>query len=165
MNTSTKKISPALFSLTLICFFLPFITISCRQEPLVTLNGVEVATGKEIQSPSIFGEPVRKEKIPGEPLAALAFLSGAIGLGTSFLKAKKSAVIPAGCGAAGFILLLIVKSKIDNEILKQGQGLILVNYGFGFWLAFFLFICATLINIYIVVQDQDENKLDSTDVK
>ena len=156
MKFSGNKISPALFTLVLICFFLPFITFSCRQEPIATLNGIELATGKTIKSPSFVGEQTKEEKIPAEPLATLAFLSGLVGLGTSFIKAKKSAIAPVGSGTAGFILLLMLKSKIDDEIVKQGQGIILVSYGFGFWMAFLFFVSAALINIYSLVQDKDD---------
>lgn len=157
MSNASRKISPALFSLGLFCFFLPFITVSCRQEQLITLNGVELASGKEIQQPSLFGQP-KTEKIPGEPLALFAMLSGLVGVGTSFIKAKKSAAIPAGAGAVGFILLLMLKSKIDDVILKQGQGFILVNYGLGFWLAFLIYVSAILVNIYSLLTEKDEQQ-------
>lgn len=156
MKNPVKKISPALFALTLICFCLPFITISCRQEQITTLNGIELATGKTVKPPSLFGEQTKEQKIPAEPLAILALFSGIIGLGTSFIKAKKSAIAPAGAGTAGFILLLMLKSKIDDEIVKQGQGLFLVSYGFGFWMAFLFFVSSALINIYSLVQDKDD---------
>ena len=156
MNFPSKRISPALFTLILICFFLPFITFSCRQEPITTLNGVELATGKTIKSPSVLGQQTKEEKIPPEPLATLALLSGLVGLGTSFIKAKKSAIGAVGSGTTGFILLLMLKSKIDDEIVKQGQGIILVSYGFGFWMAFLFFVSAALINIYSLVQDKDD---------
>lgn len=157
MKNPVKKISPPLFALTLICFCLPFITISCRQEQITTLNGIELATGKTVKPPSFFGEKTKEQKIPPEPFAALAFFSGIVGLGTSFIKAKKSAIAPAGAGTAGFILLLMLKSKIDDEIVKQGQGLFLVSYGFGFWMAFLFFVSSALINIYRLVQDKDDN--------
>ncbi|MDF5730410.1 MAG: hypothetical protein PUP92_20905 [Rhizonema sp. PD38] len=50
----------------------------------------------------------------------------------------------------------MLKSKLDDEILKQGQGLLLVSYGLGFWLAFLFFVASALVNIYTLVQDKDE---------
>lgn len=89
MNKVRRKISPALFTLTLICFFLPFITVSCRQEEITTLNGIDLAIGKTVRQPSIFGNQPKEQKIPADPLATIALISGVIGLGTSFIKAKK----------------------------------------------------------------------------
>ncbi|MBW4571923.1 MAG: hypothetical protein KME31_29095 [Tolypothrix carrinoi HA7290-LM1] len=158
MNKLRRKISPALFTLTLICFFLPFITVSCRQEEIATLNGIDLAIGKTVRQPSIFGNQSKEEKIPADPLATIALISGVIGLGTSFIKAKKSAIAPAGAGIVGFILLLMLKSKIDSEIVKQGQGLLLVSYGFGFWLAFIFFISATFLNVYSLIDSQKDDE-------
>jgi hypothetical protein len=158
MNNVIKKISPALFSLGLFCFFLPFTTISCQQQQLATLNGVELAGGKEVKTPSILGSPSKTEKIPGEPLAALAILSGLVGLGGSFVRIKRSAIIPAGSAAAGFILLLMLKSKIDDAVVKEGAGLIVVSYGLGFWLTFMIYVSAMLVNIYSLIIEQNESE-------
>lgn len=155
MKTQSKKLSPALFGLTLICFCMPFVTISCQEQKIMEFNGVQLATGTTIKQPT-FNGPAKEEKIAGNPLAGLAIVAGVVGLGTSFIKAKKAAVAPAGSGAAGSILLLMLKSTLDNEIVKQGQGLLLVNYGFGFWLAFLLFVASTIVNVYSVVQPSND---------
>jgi hypothetical protein len=131
MKNTARKISPALFGITLICFFLPFTKISCQQQEILNLTGVQLATGTSIKQPRFTGGS-QEQKIPGEPLAMLAMASTVVGLATSLMKAKKSAIAPAGSGAIGFILLLMLKSKIDDSILREGQGLIVVSYGLGF---------------------------------
>ncbi len=158
MKNSAKKISPALFGITLICFSLPFVTVSCQQQPVITLTGIQLAAGISIKQPSLFANQSKEQKIPSDPFTVLALISGVVGLGTSFIKAKKSAIAPALSGATGSILLLIIKSKLDDEIIKQGQGLLIVTYGLGFWLAFFLFASATVLNVYSVVQEKDEQQ-------
>jgi hypothetical protein len=158
MKNPSKKISPALFGLTLICFFMPFVTISCQEQPISSFTGVELARGTSVKSPSFGGNSSKQEQIPPNLFATMALLSGVVGFGTSFLKAKKSAIAPAGAGTAGFILLLMLKSQIDGEIAKQGQGILLASYGLGFWLAFLLFISAALVNIYTLVQQKDDNQ-------
>jgi hypothetical protein len=158
MNNAVKKISPALFSLGLFCFFLPFTTVSCQEQQLATLNGIELAGGKEVRTPSILGSPSKSQKIPGEPLAALAILSGLLGLGSSFIRIKRSGIIPAGSAAAGFILLLMLKSKIDDAVAREGAGLILVSYGLGFWLAFIIYVSAMLVNIYGLILEKNESE-------
>lgn len=155
MKNTARKISPALFGITLICFFLPFTKISCQQQEILNLTGVQLATGTSIKQPSLTGGS-QEQKIPGEPLAMLAIASSVVGFVTSLMKARKSAIAPAGSGAIGFILLLMLKSKIDDSILREGQGLIVVSYGLGFWLAFLLFVSATVINIYSLVPDKTE---------
>jgi hypothetical protein len=167
MQNPVKKISPALFGLTLICFCLPFVSLSCQGDTenrsIITLTGVELATGKNINPPSnpISPTPSQEggEKIPSSPFATLAILSGIIGLGTSFIKAKKSAIAPASSGVAGFILLLVLKSTIDKKLIEEG-GFIVASYGLGFWLTFILFISASLVNIYSLVEENNNNKSD-----
>jgi hypothetical protein len=48
-------------------------------------------------------------------------------------------------GAAGFVLLLFYKSSTDGNVLRQGNGMIQVDYGGGFILAVTLFAVAVLL--------------------
>jgi len=155
MLKSARQTSPALFGITLICFFLPFVTISCQQETLKTFSGIQLATGSTMQVATPTGR-IQEQKIPGDPLAALAIISSIVGLGTSLIKARKTVIASAGSGAAGALLLLMLKSKLDDEAIKQGGGLILINYGLGFWLAFLLLVSASLVNIYTLTLEKEE---------
>jgi hypothetical protein len=154
MQTPIKRVSPAIFGLILICFFLPFLTVSCQSQKFVslTLTGVQLATGTTIEQPRFLEGQKSEEKIPAEPLAFFLIVTTCVGLGTSFIKSNKSAIIPAGTGAAGTVLLLLLKSKIDNEVLKSGRGLLQVEYGIGFWISFFLFLAAAILNGFIFSQ-------------
>jgi len=58
------------------------------------------------------------------------------------LKGRESSIAPAITGVAGSILLLLLKAKLDNEILKEGQGMVQLEYSMGFWLTFLLFLFA-----------------------
>jgi hypothetical protein len=158
MKTTAKKISPALFGLTLLCFFLPFVKLSCQRQELVSLTGTQLATGKSIEKTRFSRGNNRQEEIPPEPLAIIALLSSVVGLGTSLIKSKKTAIAPASAGTIGFIVLLMLKYKIDDAILKQGQGFILVSYGLGFWLAILLFASATALSIYSLLPDEVDKK-------
>ena len=130
-------------------------TVSCQQQQLVTLTGVQLVMGTTIEEPSIFGSEGKEEKVLGEPLAAFALVSTCIGLGTSFVRSKKKAIIPAVAGALGSVLLLLSKAKIDNEVLKQGRGLLQVEYAIGFWLSFLLFLLAAALNAWIFLQNHN----------
>jgi hypothetical protein len=171
MSNARKTISPALFGLGLFCFFLPFLTVSCQQQEVVTFNGIELAGGKEIKTPAVFGQNSQTEKTDGDPLTALAILSGLVGLGGSFLKFKKSAAVPAGAGAAGFILLLMLQLRINDAITKesaaQGLGLIGIThtFGLGYWLAFILYLSAMLVNVYGLISEKDESDVSSDQEK
>ncbi len=164
MLKSARQISPAIFGITLMCFFMPFVTISCQQQNLETLSGIQLTTGSTMKVATPAGK-VEEQKIPGDPLAALAIISSIIGLGTSLIKARKAVIASAGSGATGALLLLMLKSKLDEEAFKQGGGLILVNYSFGFWLAFLLLVSASLVNIYTLTLEKEAEEEEEAEEK
>ncbi|MBZ8182547.1 hypothetical protein G3T18_21010 [Oscillatoria salina IIICB1] len=149
MLLMNKKLSPAIFALILICFFLPFVTVSCEKRVIVKLTGIQLAVGTNIEKPSLFIGEFDQEKFPPEPLATTAFICGFVGLATSFLKLKKKAIIPAIMGLIGAILLWLLKVKIAREALIKGEGFLGITYEFGFWLSFALFAIAAIFNTWI----------------
>ncbi|MBD2325589.1 hypothetical protein [Alkalinema sp. FACHB-956] len=144
------KVSPALFALILICFFMPFVTISCKgpgQEiPLVKMTGFEVATGKKIASPNLnaLGSPDTsanslpnsgsskqnskepENKVPGNALAGVAFAVACAGVALGFVAVQQQMLIQAAIGGLGAIVLLFLKLGIDGglaeELKKSGNG-------------------------------------------
>ena len=177
MIDTIKKISPATFGLVLICFFLPFAHISCQGQKVATITGIQLVTGTTIGGPpagfsqeeSPFGAPgIRpigpetprrslgesrdSQKVDPEPLAILALCSAVAGLGLSFLKTKNGTIVTIVASALGLVFLLLLKAKIDNEVLKEGEGILRVEYGSGFWLAFVLFLCAIGLNVFLLSQ-------------
>jgi hypothetical protein len=160
-----KKISASMFALILICFFLPFVSISCQGKDIMNMSGLQMATGFEMQSPaaglgtypgmsSLSKTPA--QKIPSTLSAGLAFCCAAVGLATTLLLKNRQQryLIPAISGGLGFLLLLWLKAGTDDSVLKQGSGMIQVNYGPGFWLAFLLFLGATGLNGYQYMEEK-----------
>ncbi len=151
-----------MFALILICFFLPFITISCQGSPVIKMSGLQMATGVEMADPSAslnsaFGgvpSTPKTQKIPGTPAVGITFCLAGVGLATSLLlKNRQRYLAQAIAGGLGVLLLLWVKSSTDDAVLKQG-GIIQVNYDAGFWLAFLLFLGATGLNGYQYLEDR-----------
>jgi len=146
-----KKLSPAIYVIALICFFLPFLTFSCQGQKVLSLSGLQLVTGTSIQQPQMFGPP-QSQKVDPEPLAILAFLCGVLGLAMSFLKGRASAIAPAATGGIAAILLLVMKSRIEGDVLNKGGGVVQVNYDVGFYIVVFLFLAAVGLNISVLMQ-------------
>jgi hypothetical protein len=108
------------------CFLLPFTTMSCPAGQF-TFSGLEMVTGTTVAD----------QKLSGEPLAALALLCAVVGLLLCFVKRTDSAadLVAALLGAAGGVLLLLLQAKVENDALKEGNGLVHISFRFGFWLA------------------------------
>ncbi len=148
MEKTIKKISPAILGIALICFFLPWINISCQGEKVATYTGIQLVTGTTIEQKGMFGEK-KVEKVDAEPLAIATLICVIVGLGLSFLKGRKSAIAPAIVSAGGLVLLLLLKSKITNDILREGGGVIQVGYSVGFWLTLLFIIFAIGLNAFL----------------
>jgi predicted histidine transporter YuiF (NhaC family) len=139
MQESLKNFSPAIFGLVLICFMFPWVNMSCQgQKNEVTISGFQLATGTTIQE--------QNQKVKSEPLAVAVLVLTILGLALSFLKDKKSSIIPGIIGVAAFILLLLLKSKIDTDASNQSMQ---VQYAIGFWMVLVLLIGAIALNGYL----------------
>lgn len=146
IENRARKISPAIFGIALIMFFLPWINVSCGGERAATFSGIQLVTGTTIKNPI----ENRTDKVKGEPLAIFALLVVIVGFGVSFLKDKSGAIGPAIAGGVGAIILLMLKYKLDNEILKEGGGMLHLDYGVGFYSTLVLFLFAIGINVYFI---------------
>jgi len=138
---------PAVFGIALICFFLPFLHISCEGIRVATFSEAQLVLGTTIQIPEGFGgkETVR---LNGEPLAILTCLSVIVGLALSFSNAIKTYIAAGIMGIVGTILLLLLKVKLDNDIIREGEGMLLSEYGMGYWLTFIILLSAAGYNFF-----------------
>jgi hypothetical protein len=145
-----SAISPIIFIASILCFLFPFLTISCGGQKVGHFTGVQLATGTTVEQPQMFGPPQKKEVDP-DPLTALAGLCALVGLGMSFIGARL-AIAPAIAGAAGAVCLLLMKSRMDDQVLAKGQGMLQVNYEIGYSLALILLFAGAVWNALLFSQ-------------
>lgn len=164
-----KKFSFAIFGLVLIAFFLPFMHLSCQGQKIGTsISGFQLITGTTMELPDMGKMMAQQPGMPGEPpamkadskigselFAIIAFSCAVLGLGLSFLKNKKSAILPAISGVAGLVMLLLLKSKLDGNITKEAGGMVQVEYDIGFWLIAVFFLLAAGLNTFIFFQKEE----------
>ncbi len=143
-----KKISPALYLVILIGFFLPFIEISCSNNSLGTFSGYTVMTGDAGQSLAQANKDV-KSGLNIE--LVIVFLMTIAGLIFSFFKNPKTIIGAALAGLIGFIFLMIFKSNLDSQITSANQFMTIVqiHYKIGFWISFIFFLGAIGLNIIL----------------
>jgi len=88
-------------------------------------------------------------------------VSAIAGLGLSFLPGRETAIAPASSGALGLILMLFSKLKLDNyaqSAVKEGGGMVRVEYEVGFWVAVLLFVAAAGLNASLFFEDRRAKK-------
>ncbi len=162
-----KKISASMFALILICFFLPFMSLSCQGKDIVTMTGLQMATGVELANPaaSLSGSlggsvaaAAKTQKIAGSVPLGIAFVTAAAGLAATLLLKDRfqQSLVPGVASGIGAIILLFVKSGTDSEVIKQGSGMIQVSYGIGFYLALLLFIANAGVNGYQFMEERKQ---------
>lgn len=142
-----KIISPTIFGLGLICFLLPWVSVSCSGQKVLTFSGTDLAIGKTMEIPQAFG-PSKKQNAR-EGRATIAFIAGIAGILSGFIvkSGRAKAITAAVCGGIGSISLYLLKSKLDSEIVAHGAGMISVDYQFGLWIAMLLFLGACIVNV------------------
>ncbi len=150
MEGVARKLSPAVFVLALICFFLPFATFSCQGHQVASFTGIQLATGTTIKQPQLLGPP-KGQRIDPEPFAVLALLSVVAGAGLCFMKGKKGAVSSGAVAALGIIFMAALRSKLDGEALRQTEGAIQVSYGAGYYLTLVFLLAALGTSIYALM--------------
>ncbi len=148
MDNPKRFISPSLFILILICFSLPFVSISCGQMEL-TVNGYQLATGATVDG----------QQIDAEPLAMIALLAAIIGLVCGFLWNRSARLAAAVMGVIGFLSVLALRIQIGvqvhQEAVREGlQGLISTKFGAGFFMPLILFLAAAGANALFMKQGE-----------
>jgi hypothetical protein len=167
-----KKLSAALFGLVLIAFLLRFVAFSIQGVPVASVTGVQFVTGAPVQdiaTPRVraiaglvsrfprIGATVQSilsdhvGRIPSIGLAGLVVLCAIVGLGLSFLRSRKSALLTGAAAAIALVALAVLRVGIDSATASKGQGLITAEYGIGYYLIGLLLLAALLLNSYLAL--------------
>jgi len=150
---SRKSIaSVLLFVGSTLCFFLPFVTVSCGGVKAFTLSGQQLATGTTLSQPQAFGAP-QQQKVDADPFAGVAALCAIAGIAMS-LMGRRLAAGTAASGGVAAVCLLILRSRLDDQIQKQGMGMVTTSYETGFTLAILLLVAGAGWNIYLFLQNK-----------
>jgi hypothetical protein len=150
MQQSLIRLSPALFGIALICFFLPWVNFTCAGQNYATLTGLDLATGTTVRGPNN-----ADQKTDSEGLALLVLMSSIAGLYVGFLKDKDRETIVLGSGIVGLLALgelIWMKLKIENDLLKKSEGMVKAEFTTGFWIALVCFVTVIALNAYIYLQ-------------
>jgi hypothetical protein len=152
-----KLLSAWMFALILICFFLPFASISAGNQLAqfsldTSVLKMMIGTTMSLPKLNFLSVQMTDTQIPGDSKVALIFIATAIGLGINVMTVRKSALISAGVGVFGLTQILSSKFNIDSTWSRlNGVGGMLANvsYGVGFWGSAILFVLVSFLNIWL----------------
>jgi hypothetical protein len=157
MSFPIPRVRRTVFTLAIICFLFPFVTIACPGGR-VSFTGLQLATGHTMQVPQMFGPP-QQRRIPAEPLAAAALVCAALGVLVSFARGRSAQVGSAWIGGAGIFLLLLLKTKLDGQIQREAMGLFDVKYEAGYWAAALMF-AAGIAQSFLTKEPDSEGRVE-----
>ena len=153
-----RAVSPALFAIILICFLFPFVDISCSGERVASLDGFDLIFGKSVQ-----GSEYRSGGVSFA--AALAFFFALLGLVVGLaLTLRKGGVgrlpaVPAVMAVIGFVTLLALRAKLDDNISHQEYGhLFQTHYRGGYNAAWALCLLAAAWNAVLAFVPESKFK-------
>ncbi len=153
MNTKGRGLSPALFGVALICFVLPFITVSCQGARLMNVTGMQLVTGMAVEQPGISAQRQVKRVGP-EILAVIAFVAGIAGLALGFLPSTRRTLLSVIMAGTAVLALLLLKLKIDNDALRESSGLLQIDFAAGYWMAVIFYLAAAGFNTLLLLQKE-----------
>ena len=173
MNEKARLATPAGFGIALICFVLPFASLSCQGKEIATLSGLDLAFGKSLDasvlpaSPSdaaAFQEKSKEEQaaamlqvmgtaqahaIGSNPWAIAAALCALAGIGAALLGGRTAGPVPAGLAGLGALMLLAAKSRVEGQVSGPTMGMGQVTWEAGFWLCLTVFAANAAFNAYL----------------
>lgn len=153
---AVKKFSPAIYGIIIFCFVLPFVNLTCSGQTVMTLTGFQLITGADFE-PNMFNQQnmfnehgmqnqaASNEKVESQPMALLAIIAAFLGLLFSSVKKKLTALISMIISVLGAIFLLALKINMDGDASSSGEGIVQLEYQFGYWFSFLLFIAAAVM--------------------
>jgi xanthine/uracil permease len=156
MKESGKFISPSLFLLVALCFFLPFVSFTCQEQKIATVTGMELVTGTKIEklqmqnmgSQQENSELLKQNRLDSEPLAIAAFTFAILGIVVSFFP-RYSKILSIISAALGVLMLLFLRSSLGKQITGDFDFRIVeISYEWGYYLAIIIFIGIFGINLY-----------------
>lgn len=151
MKNQKSLASLLMFIGSTLCFFFPFVTVSCGGVKAFTLTGQQLATGTTLREPQPFGPP-QTQKIDPDLFAAVTGLCAIGGVGLSLI-GRRLAGATAATGGVGAVSLLVMRFRLDDQLQKQAGGMASATYETGFTVAVLLLIAGAVWNAYLFRQN------------
>lgn len=153
-----KKFSPAAFIIIIFCFFMPFVSITCSGQKVMSLTGIKLITGAEYKPQGMLDQKDipeeemelktdlnKEQNIDAQPMALFAMIMAVAALILSFIQQKVPALICMIASILGAAFMLLLKANLDNDIPSDAQMVIEVEYQFWYWIALLLFIVGAVL--------------------
>jgi len=130
--------------LALLCFVLPFFVVSCQGQPVDTITGLNLVTGRDVPG-ALAGAP--PHHLPPNMWAIAAFALGIVGailLAVRFGDSERAAALAAVIVCAAAICLLLIRFAARDAL--GHQFIVGIKVGYGYYLATLFMIFAAVVS-------------------
>jgi hypothetical protein len=122
-------------------FLLPFVSVSCGGMAAGELSGKDLVLGAQIEHTQPATQRKQDSRVNSEPAAVVALAAAIAGvLGSVLLKGVRHARLVLGLAAFGTVALLWLQHSLNRQAIILGQGMLLLDWQSGYWLALELFV-------------------------
>ena len=163
---SMSNLARAAKVVALLLFLMPWVTVSCAEQTLVTMTGVDLATGSVTMANPMTGA---SERPPGSGEGDMLVIIGAVlillSLAATFVLGRRTGALAAMAGSAAaaaalaYTVLVRVPDSARAGATSGGSGstqgmsdaqiaeMIRVNIEIGFWLVLAALAAAIVLNL------------------
>jgi hypothetical protein len=157
LGDQVRERSPFMFLVIGLCFFLPFVSISCSGQDIATLSGVQLVTGAEVEVDPAFVEqmeeafgaegsdvPQETEETDPSIWAIVALAAAVIGVVAGFVtKGRTRAMASLVAALVGLAGLIGLRFDLQGDV-SEAEGLVSISYKIGYWIVALLFLALAL---------------------
>lgn len=129
LSKGHKVASPGA-AVAVVCFFLPWILVSCGGQSVGSFSGWELAAGTTVRA------GFSQQNVPGSPLLFLVLLAGLAALAVVYYAWKRGNATPTdsyaliGLGALPLVILFLQFSQSQSQAAQLGMK---VDFQIGLW--------------------------------
>lgn len=151
-----KYFNPALFIILIVCFFLPFVQVSCGGEKLIEASGIDIVTGSDNSKETKSEDKTRDDNyryimIIAFGITLIGFIISILPLIKGMEKSSKIFyILMAGITLSSFILLILYIFLTDRS-LKDTKNILEFKLLYGFYVVEILYIITTINNILLII--------------
>jgi len=149
MGADIKRfVSPALFGVVVLCFFMPFLLVQCQGQTVATVSGVDMVTGTSVSAGGYGSAQVVRPviwAILGLGMAVAGFVLG-------FTRIDKTQMLSIVAAGVGFVCLAIIGMFGPSVVARESSGVVSASWGSGLSLGLLFFIAAGGYNLYLAAR-------------
>lgn len=131
----TARIAP--FILAILCFLMPFVEVSCKDEngkviEQQSFSGMKLAFGGTAQQKNPMTGQMEEQPVKQQTDFLIALICAAAGVGTAFMAGQNGKLFPAVAGVAGIIFMVVGRSDLTGGMPAEAREALGISMQIGF---------------------------------